>query len=111
MTGMNIADLDAALNKVREFIGLLEQNRTALSNVRISDGVNVVGKQYGETGNLIQEKLPLILRIAMRADADLGARLRDVGSHRRHGWRYSEVLEICQQLAGLLRSSNSPWNG
>jgi hypothetical protein len=34
MAEMNIADLDAALNKVLEFIELLKQNRMALSQVR-----------------------------------------------------------------------------
>jgi hypothetical protein len=43
---------------------------------------------YDDTSRLIQEQLPLITRIAERADESLGTKLRtDSGSY---GWRYQE---------------------
>ena len=70
MTTVDIADIDAALGKVRAFIALLEQNHAAWEKTGIYSAPN---QQQTQTENQIQEQLPLIIRIAGRTDADLAA--------------------------------------
>jgi hypothetical protein len=65
MTSVGIADLQAALEKVRQFIELLESSRAVYRN-------NPRGSDQGRQANSrVHESLPLILQIADRADPDL----------------------------------------
>jgi hypothetical protein len=99
MSSVEIADVDAALGKVCDFIKLVERNHTAWPNKRSSAGAKV---DYDDTDRLIQEQLPLITRIAERADESLAAKLRTDGGS--YAWRYRTILETSHQLAGLLSS-------
>lgn len=99
MFSVEIADIDAALGKVREFIELLERNHRAWPARRTSSDAKT---DYDATSNLIQEQLPLITRIAERSDDSLGTKLRTDGGG--YVWRYQSILETSRQLAGLLSS-------
>lgn len=77
MTSVDIAEVEAALGKVRAFIALLEQNHAQWDAA--GSGV-VVGSSSAASGQKvttaqIQEQLPLIKRIAARADADLASKM------------------------------------
>lgn len=99
MSSVEVADIDAALGKVRDFIKLLERNHQAWGNRSTSSGAKV---DYDDTNKLVQEQLPLITRIAERADAMLGTKLRtDSGGY---AWRYHTILETSRQVAGVLSS-------
>jgi hypothetical protein len=97
MTSVTIADVEAALDRVRVFIALLEEH------YRI---YNVVGSTSPEHSQLraaddkIQEEFPLITRIAERADPEITDRLKKDSI----GWPYYRVREASRQLAGLLGS-------
>jgi len=69
MAIVDIADVDAALGKVRAFITLLEQNRTAAEQA--GGFYDDPSPQLTQTDNQIQEQLPLIQQIASRVDAIL----------------------------------------
>ena len=56
---MEIADVEAALAKVRAFIALLERNHTAWDN---TGSLSAAAPQLRTTDNQIQEQLPLIQR-------------------------------------------------
>ena len=91
---MQIADPEAALKKVREFIALLERSGSIYRTTpRGSD-------QGREAKSQIQEQLPLILQIAARADPNLVPKLQE----RSYGWPYYRTVEASQQLVGLLSS-------
>lgn len=51
--------------------------------------------------NDILERLPLIVRIAARVDAELPAKLQEESD----GWPYDQTLKAAQQLAGLLKAT------
>src|SRR5215469_2291018 len=70
MTAVDIADIDAALSKVRAFIALLDQNHATWQKTGVYADPT---PQQTETDNQIQEQLPFIIRIAGRADAGLPA--------------------------------------
>ena len=104
MTSVDIAEVEAALGKVRAFIALLEQNHAQWDAA--GSGV-VVGSSSAASGQMvttaqIQEQLPLMKRIAARADADLASKM-EVG-HGAYSWSYYSIQEASQQLAGLLSS-------
>ena len=83
VTTVEIADIDAALGKVRAFIALLEQNHAAWDKTGIYADPS---PQRTQTDNQIQEQLPLIIRIADRADADLAVKMQK--SSGAYGWPY-----------------------
>jgi hypothetical protein len=68
MTTVDIADIDAALGKVRAFLSLLEQNHATWDKTGICCDPS---PQQTQTDNQVQERLPLIGQIAVRADANL----------------------------------------
>jgi hypothetical protein len=92
---VDIADIDAALGKVRVFIGCLELDRDNWYN----EHVPVAHQQASAAA--VQKQLPVIMRIAARADGDLTVMLKSVSA----GWPYDRTLEAAQQLAGLLSSA------
>ena len=91
---MEIADVEAALEKVRGFIALLEQG------LELYRAGLTFTEQRWAIERRIQEQLPLVLRIADRADPELVVELKEEG----HAWRYSPALVASRQLAGLLGS-------
>jgi hypothetical protein len=97
---VEIANVEAALEKVRGFIALLEQNHD-LCNATASGDVN---PQLKQSNNQVHEQLPLIRQIAARADAELHAMLEEGITGGAYGWPYHRVLQASQQLAGLLDS-------
>jgi hypothetical protein len=97
---VDIADVDAALAKIRAFIALLEQHHAAWEQTSAYDSFS--SPQLKEADNQIQEQLPLIVRIAGRADADLAAKMKKDGGA--YGWSYYRIREASRQLAGLLSS-------
>lgn len=104
MTSVDIAEVEAALGKVRAFIALLEQNHAQWDAA--GSGV-VVGSSSAASGQKvttaqIQEQLRLIKRIAARADADLASKMEV--RHGAYSWSYYSIQEASQQLAGLLSS-------
>ena len=105
MTSVDIADPEAALEKVRAFIALLDQNHAQWD----AAGSGVVARRNSSaeaeekvTTAQIQEGLPLIKRIAARADADLASKMdpRHIG----YSWSFHFIREASQQLAGVLSS-------
>lgn len=94
---MEIADVDTALKKVREFITLLEQNHNAWNATSSLDGPS---PHQTQTDNQIREQLPLIMRIAAREDPDLAGLLKQDS----YGWPYHRVEEASRRLVGLLGS-------
>jgi len=97
-TSVEIADVEAALGKVRNFIELLEQNHAEWNRV----GANPPTPLLKQTNAQINQQLPLIARIAARADADLADNTKP--RHSSYGWSYYAVQEASEQLAGLLSS-------
>jgi hypothetical protein len=95
---VEIADVEAALGRVRGFIALLEQNHNSWN----ATDSTTVSPQFRQSDNQIHEQLPLILRIAARADPELTAKLKEDSYA---GWRYHRVLEASRQLVGLLDSA------
>jgi hypothetical protein len=89
---VDIADIEAALKKVRDFTALLETSR------RLHNSVGNPAKEQAEIQ--IQEQLPLIARIAERADPELVALLKEQSP----AWRYHPTLRAARQLTGLLSS-------
>lgn len=92
---MDIADVPAALKKVQSFIVVLRRGQQEWSRDEtppyISDYRN----------NDILERLPLIVRIAARVDAELAVKLQEESD----GWPYDQTLKAAQQLAGLLKAT------
>ena len=68
MSTVGLADIDAALKKVRAFVTVIDQNYEAWRQSSVYDRPT---PQQKYTDNLIQEQLPLITRIAGRADTQL----------------------------------------
>jgi Protein of unknown function (Hypoth_ymh) len=104
MTSVDIAEVEAALGKVRAFIALLEQNhaqRDAAGSGVVVGGSSAASGQKVTTAQ-IQEQLPLIKRITARADADLASKMEV--RHDAYSWSYYSIQEASQQLAGLLSS-------
>jgi Protein of unknown function (Hypoth_ymh) len=96
---VEIADVEAALVKVRGFMATL----------MASDNLFSPGGTYSESQatewkrveGQIHEQLPLVLGIAARVDPSLPARLKHEDSY---GWPYTDCLQACQELAGRLGS-------
>ena len=99
MTTVDIADIDAALGKVRTFISLLEQNHATSDKAGIYSDPS---PQHTQTDNQIQEQFSLIRQIATRADANLVDNLKKDSSA--YGWPYYRALDAARQLAGRLSS-------
>jgi hypothetical protein len=97
---LEIANLEVALEKVRGFIALLEQNHTLHDRV---DSQVPRNPELKQSDNQVMEQLPLIQQIAKRADPELAATLTKQSSS--YGWQYYRVMEASQQLAGLLDSA------
>jgi hypothetical protein len=104
MTTIEIADIEAALGKVRTFIGLLDQNHAQWDAAGSGVGVGSSSAVSAEkiTTAQIHEQLPLIKRIAARADADITSKMEV--HHGAYEWSYHSIREASQQLAGLLSS-------
>ena len=66
---MEITDVKAALGKVRSFIALLETNRRMFSDPPTPS-------ELDQIEDLINEALPLVRRIAARADSELADDLK-----------------------------------
>ena len=92
---MEIADVAAALDKVRQFIALLDLNQ----RLWVATGLDE-NPQLRESDNQIHEQLPLIQRIADRADPELSAKLKQSGMV----WQWDPAMRASRQLAGLLSS-------
>lgn len=89
MTAVEIADVEAALGKVRAFITLLEQNHAAWD---ATDSTSAVTPPLlKQTDDQIQEELPFIRQIAARVDADLAGKLNKQSGA--YGWSYYQVNE------------------
>jgi len=98
MSTLDIADIDAALSKTRTFLAIIDQSYAAWQRSSVYDRPT---PQQRQADIQIQEQLPLITRIAVRADADLAAKMqKDRGA----SWPYHSIREAAQQLAGLLGS-------
>lgn len=96
MTSVSIADVDAALARVRAFITLLDQHHSIYNRV----GSRSENPQMLAADNQIQEQFQLIARIAERADPEIALKIKMDS----YGWPYYRVREASQQLAGLLSS-------
>jgi Protein of unknown function (Hypoth_ymh) len=92
---VEIADVPAALKKVQSFIVVLKRGRQEWSE----DGTPPYISDY--RNNDILERLPLIVRIAARVDAELPAKLQEESD----GWPYGQTLKAARQLAGLLKAT------
>ncbi len=95
---VDIANVEAALEKVRGFIALLDQHH------RLWDAFGSTTPeplQLKDTDSQVQEQLPLIRRIADRADSELAGNLKKDGYP---SWPYYRILETSRQLSGLLGS-------
>ena len=91
---MEIANVEAALLKVRTFIGLLDASYAVYNEVGSYSAENL---RLRDTDRRVQEQFPLIARIAKRADPGIATRLQEKSL----GWPYYEALAASQQLAGL----------
>ncbi len=91
---MEIANVEAALEKVRGFIDLLDRSE------RLWNSNSTGHPAWRQADSQIHEQLPLILRIAARTDPELPAKLKEDS----YGWPYHRTMEASQQLAGLLGS-------
>ncbi len=100
---MEIADVEAALEKVRRFVALLEESER-MWNAIGSGAVTENPPQWKQTDSQIHDQLPLILRIAARADAELATKLEKGIDEGSYGWPYHRAMEASRQLAGLLGS-------
>jgi hypothetical protein len=94
---MDIANVEAALKRVRGFITLLEENYGIYNTVGSMSPEN---PHLRGSDNQIQEQLPLIKRIAERADSEIARKLTEDSL----GWPYYRMREASLQLAGLLDS-------
>jgi hypothetical protein len=92
---VEIADVPAALKKVQSFIVVLRRGQQEWSK----DGAPPYISDY--RNNDILERLPLIVRIAARVDAELSAKLQEESD----GWPYDQTLKAARQLAGLLKAT------
>jgi hypothetical protein len=92
---VEIADVPAALKKVQSFIVVLKRGQQEWSQ----DGSPPHISDY--RNNDILERLPLIVRIAARVDAELRTKLQEESD----GWPYDQTLKAAQQLAGLLKAT------
>jgi hypothetical protein len=90
---VEIADVEAALAKVRDFIALIE----LAAQLQRTDAHT---SERGKVSAQIQEQLTLVRRIAARVDPELVADLTDESP----GWGYDRPLRASRQLAGLLTS-------
>jgi hypothetical protein len=97
---VEIANVEAALEKVRGFIALVEQNHDIWNHT----STGTMNPQLKQSDGLVNEQLPLIQQIAARADTDLQAKLEKGMTEGSYGWPYYGVLQASQQLAGLLDS-------
>jgi Protein of unknown function (Hypoth_ymh) len=91
---VEITDVNAALGKVRSFIALLEANRLMFSDPPTPSELRQIEDR-------INEALPLVRRIAARADPELADDLKIDGFP---SWPYHTILQTSQQLVGLLDS-------
>jgi hypothetical protein len=96
---VQIADVEAALEKVRGFITLLEESH----RIRTSWGPNSQYPQLRRIEHQIEDQLPLIRQIAARADPMLVAKLKK--SSITSPWLYHKAMKASRQLAGLLGSA------
>lgn len=93
---MEVADVDAARLKVRGFIAQIEQSERIYNETGLYEEDVLLKQSDGQ----VHEQLPLILRIAARADAEITAALKvETG-----GWPFYKVKDAARQLAGLLDS-------
>ena len=92
---MEIANIEAGLEKVRGFIGLLEQSQHMYSVTRAQT------PEWKQTDTQIQEQLRLVMRIAERADPELAVMLKDHS----YGWPYHQTIKAARQLAGVLATA------
>jgi Protein of unknown function (Hypoth_ymh) len=93
---VDIADIPAALAKVREFIATVEAGQEVYPK-RVT-----VPQLWTQHSNLILERLPLIVQIAVHADGELATNLQEQG----YGFPYLPALRAARQLAGLLDSAD-----
>jgi hypothetical protein len=100
MSSVEIADVDAALGKVRAFIVLLDMNHTEWQRTSAMDASTT--PLLKTTTTQINAQLPLIVRIATRADADIASKM--AVHHASYGWSYYSIKEASEQLVGLLSS-------
>lgn len=91
---VEIADVGAALAKVRNFIELID----LASHMYYSDAAL---SEQRKVGAQIREQLPLIRQIAARADPELVANLKED----RSALPSAGLLEVSQHLAGLLATA------
>jgi len=89
---VEIANVEAALEKVRGFIGLLEKSQDMYSMTRAQT------PEWKQTDIQIQEQLRLVMRIADHADPELAVMLKEHS----HGWPYYQTIKAARQLAGVL---------
>ena len=92
---MEIADVPAALTKVRQFIVTLERGKDSWSRRGSEPQI------WDQGNNEILERLPLISQITARAGAVLPRGL----TNGNYIWPYDGTLEASLQLAGLLDSA------
>jgi Protein of unknown function (Hypoth_ymh) len=104
---LEIADVAGALEKVRQFIALLEKNE----RIRNAVDSTVDKPQLKQSDGQIQEHSTLILQIAERVDAALARELSaetEFAWQRQAaggGWCLLGAMEACQKLAGLLSTA------
>lgn len=91
---MEIADIPAAISTVQVFIVILERGQREYSSDRTASYI------LPWRNNEILERLPLIVRIAARVDAELAAKLQEESD----GWPFQQTLKAARQLSGLLKS-------
>jgi hypothetical protein len=89
-----IADVEAALGNVQDFIAVLERSEH-IWNTSSNDT-----PEWKQADRQLHEQLPLILQIAERVDPSLRAKLQADS----YGWPYHQCREASQELAGHLGS-------
>jgi uncharacterized protein Ymh len=103
---VEIADVEAALEKVHGFIALVElalemwepdPPRTLAEQYKFLDEMRQVNTKIGE-------QLPLIRRIAERADSGTAAELAGLVENSDGWWPYSSMLKTSRYLVGVLGS-------
>jgi Protein of unknown function (Hypoth_ymh) len=92
---VEIADAQAALKTVQAFIVILERGEQEYSSGKTAPYI------LPRRNNEITERLPLIVQIAARVDAELPAKLQEESD----GWPFHHTLKAARQLAGLLKST------
>jgi hypothetical protein len=93
---VEIADVDAARSKVREFLACVDQSEHIYNETGLYEDSALLRQTYSQ----VHERLPLILRIAARADAEIAVALKV----QTDGWPFYKVKDAARQLAGLLDS-------